>query len=277
MKRLLAYSLLFGLLTPPTALAKGKVNDSFEMVIASLSIQTVTIASLLLLVLTLIAMVVKQQKEILRKLLFWSMVSVVVVSTLILGSSTVYLNTIAWSKGPVHWHADIQTWLCGEHVEFVDPVGSFSNKIGTPTFHEHNDQRLHLEGVVVEPHDASLGRFFEVIGGQLSTSPNRDRVNMIVVPSNTGKQTFEDGMSCPDGTKGEVQIFAYKSDADTKKYSQEKLSDAANYVMSGDSQVPPGDCIIIEFGPQRAKTDYLCRSYEVALENGRLKGEARGN
>ena len=65
-------------------------------------------------------------------------------STGILIGSTIYLNTNSDSGGPVHWHADIEFWACGNEIELRDPTG-FSNKIGTGTLHEHDDHRIHLD------------------------------------------------------------------------------------------------------------------------------------
>ena len=30
------------------------------------------------------------------------------------------------------------------------------------------------------------------------------------------------------------------------------------YILSPASKVPPGDCLIIEFGPEKAKTEHIC-------------------
>ena len=189
--------------------------------------------------------------------------------TLYMIVSTVYLNTISSSKGPVHWHADIEIWSCGKELELQDPEGSFSNKIGTATLHEHNDKRIHLEGVVVEPHDASLGKFFRVIGGEITPTS-------ITVPTNTGPAVLTNGTMCPNGEQGTVQAFLFRTD-DDGYYTQTKLADPQDHIIAPYSTVPEGDCIIVEFGASKARTDRLCQSYEVALEIDKLKGEKNGN
>lgn len=204
-----------------------------------------------------------------KKLLFILIILATILPTLFFIGSTVYLNVISSSKGPVHWHADMEIWACGEELDIVDPEG-FSNKVGTPILHEHNDKRIHLEGVVVVPEDASLGNFFRVIDGTLS-----DRI--LALPTVNGEVSYTDGQSCPDGTTGQVQVFVYSTENGV--YSQRKISNPAAYEISPYSQVPEGDCVIVEFAPEKDMTDKLCRSYRVAEEIGDISkgGQQDGN
>jgi hypothetical protein len=279
MKKACAY---IGLLAaiPAPVLASGYGED-LEATITSLSIKAVTWGSVLLVGLVLSAIVLKKLKGKRRKQASWEMPLFLSIVGTILGisvflvGSTIYLNTVSSSKGPVHWHADFEIWACGEPItahlangedvdHLKDPQGRLSNKIGTATYHEHNDKRIHLEGVVVEPKDASLGKFFHVIGGSLTASS-------MVVPTNDGNRSFANGQRCGD-TAGQVQVFAFKQNED-KTYSQQKLTDPASYVISPNPNVPPADCLIFEFDRPKAKTDKLCRSYRVANQIGDLKGE----
>jgi len=66
----------------------------------------------------------------------------IIVATLFLAGSTIYKNTIADSKGPVHWHADLEIWDCDEMIDIIDPDGLL-NRVGTPVYHEHNENRIH--------------------------------------------------------------------------------------------------------------------------------------
>ena len=156
-------------------------------------------------------------------------------------------------------------WNCGQEVNLKDPTGGLTNRIGTTLLHEHNDKRIHVEGVVQHAEDASLGAFFNVIGGELTE-------NSVIIPTNAGQLPLTNGSVCPDGAEGNVQVFVYQTDADGF-YSQKKIIDPQNYQISPFTTVPAGDCVIIEFGPEKDKTDHLCRSYEVAKETGQLKGE----
>lgn len=266
-------------------------TGDLEQSISRLSVITVLTASVLLILLVIAAMrITKKPKSKLKAPVYISIVLVVASATFIISGATIYLNTNSATGGPVHWHADIEYWACGNELELRDPTGFLSNKIGTATLHEHDDKRIHLEGVPVElPHDASLGKFMEVIGGEISRST-------MVVPLND-KDYFEDGEEEADGDgdgspapqlltpfikdgedgkkavfvngqkcgdqPGEVQVFAYNYDEATKTYRQTKLDDPARYAITDDSNVPPGDCVIFEFGPKKDRTDKLCEQYGV--------------
>jgi hypothetical protein len=236
-----------------------------EESIAKNSINLLVGATIVLAVLVGISLHAKHLNEGLKKFLFIGIVLVTVIPTIYMIASTVYLNTVSASKGPVHWHADIEVWACGKEIELQDPTGFLSNKIGTSTLHEHNDKRIHLEGVVVHPEDASLGKFFQVIGGEISN-------DSLIVPTNNGPVPYTNGSMCADGSVGEIQTFVYQVDKEGY-YSQQKLANPEQYLISPYSQVPSGDCIIIEFGSNKDRTDKLCKQYKVAEEIDKLKGE----
>lgn len=265
-------------------------GGNLEEVIASWSTRVTLGSALILLILVIVAAIVKDKWPRLKLPLFIMMVTVMAGSILFLGASTVYLNTKADSGGPVHWHADFEIWACGNELELRDPFEFLSNKIGTPTLHEHNDKRIHLEGVVVDEHkDASLGKFFYVIDGVLAP-------NDLIVPLNPADKgdIFEDevdgdgpagshpgliesyihndehgryaqfrsGDMCGD-EPGYVQTFVYKYDEDSKTYRQEKVADPVPYSISREPNVPPGDCVIIEFDVLKTQTDKLCEQFGV--------------
>ncbi len=179
--------------------------------------------------------------------------------TLYVAGTTIYLNLTSHTGGPVHWHADFELWNCGEQIDLRDPTG-LSNRIGSPVFHEHGDNRIHVEGVVLNRGDANLHRFFEFIGGTLTAEK-------LVVPTNNGVVEAGNGGSC-NGFPGKVQVFVYKTEG--RKYEQFKAN--ADYVLSPSSLVPPGDCLIIEFAAEKEKTDKLCASYKTAIARGELHG-----
>jgi hypothetical protein len=239
-------------------------SSGLEARISSLSVRSVFYASIILMLLIAFASLKKSHSHI----LFGLIVAVVSATSIFLIGSTVYLNTVSSSKGPVHWHADFEVWACGEELELKDPDGFLSNKIGTNVLHEHNDKRIHQEGVVVNERDASLGNFMNVIGGQVTG-------NTLVLPTNENTLSYVNGQACGE-EPGEVQVFVYKT-TDDDHYYQEKIASPENYVMSPYSGVPPGDCIIIEFDNYKERTDKLCRSFKVAEEIDRLKGEINGN
>ncbi|MEK6951231.1 MAG: hypothetical protein AABX13_05920 [Nanoarchaeota archaeon] len=183
--------------------------------------------------------------------------------TLYAAGTTIYLNLTSHTAGPVHWHADFEIWNCGKQIDLRDPRGA-SNRIGTSTFHEHGDNRIHVEGVVVKLPDASLHRFFEVVGGKLAEEELR-------VPTNEGFVSVGKGDFCENGEgdeEGKVQVFVYQTEGET--YQQRKITD--EYVLSPQALVPPGDCLIIEFDREKEHTDKLCLSYQRAIERGELHG-----
>src|SRR3989344_115684 len=89
-----------------------------------------------------------------KKFFFLSITIPVAMVTLYLAGHTLYENAISVTGGPVHWHADYQVWHCGERIDLVDPNFP-SNKIGTPLLHEHDDDRVHMEGTVVNWDEAT--------------------------------------------------------------------------------------------------------------------------
>lgn len=233
-----------------------------DEIISSYALSAVLAGSVLLIILAVVCLKIKEISPNLKKVLFSSIIGVTVLTTAFLAISTIYLNVTSSSKGPVHWHADFEIWNCGKEVNLKDPTG-WSNKIGTATLHEHNDKRIHQEGVVYNKEDASLGNFFKVIGGSITSK-------LLVVPTNQGKLNLVSGQEC-DGQKAELQTFVYTVSG--KTYSQKKIAHPQSYVISPQSQVPPGDCIIIEFDVPKVKTDKLCRSYKVAKQIGKLGEE----
>lgn len=195
-----------------------------------------------------------------KKVVFLLIAAPVAISTLYLSGHTVYLNLISESRGPVHWHADYEVWVCDKKLDLMDPTG-FENRVGSPVLHEHNDNRIHAEGVLVKISDASLEEYFEVISGEL----HEDELSY---PTNSGTISVKNGDLC-SGKPGKLQAFVYKTLG--KRYQQEKLADFPQYVLSPYSQVPPGDCIIIEFGEEKTRTDKVCSTYVAAINKGDIK------
>lgn len=267
-------------------------TEDLETTLSTISANVTLAGGLIVTLLLLLAIFLGRDKRRTKHKLpiFVSICVVVAGTTLTITGNTIYLNLASATGGPVHWHADIEVWACGNELELRDPTGFLSNKIGTATYHEHNDKRIHLEGVPVElPDDASLGKFMRVIGGSISN-------NTLVVPLTEGNY-FEDGHDEQDGdgngvpapelvepyifteaggkvarfVNGEtcgsepaqVQAFVYRYDEATKTYQQSKIEDADKYSIAPHETVPPGDCVIIEFAPAKDRTDKLCKQFGV--------------
>lgn len=269
-----------------TQLATGDL----EATISNLSTTAVLAGSAALIVLVLLAVLLNKRMPGIKPALFGLIIIVVMGVTLTISGGTIYLNVKSATGGPVHWHADIEFWACGNELELRDPHGVLSNKIGTPTLHEHNDKRIHLEGVPVSlPHDASLGKFMTVVGGEISSeallvplneqkyfedaheeadgdgpgAPQPEEVEPFIMTSKDGKYAkFVNGEKCGD-QPAEVQVFAYKYNRDDKTYRQTKVERPQDYQISPYSDVPPGDCVIFEFAPKKDRTDKLCQQYGV--------------
>ncbi|MEX1051952.1 MAG: hypothetical protein WEC83_01025 [Patescibacteria group bacterium] len=234
-----------------------------DQLVSEGSLQTVYVAAIALGLLLLVAILLRNPAESAKRVLFWSIASITIISTGLLVGMTIYLNHTSVTKGPVHWHADFEIWACGVKQDLLDPTG-LSNKIGSPTLHEHDDLRIHVEGVVVEYPDVNLGAFFETIGGGLTGQS-------LTFPTNAGHESFTNGQSCPGSTEtAELQVFAVTADLQNRTYSQHKLTDPAAYRFAQHSQVPPGDCLILEFAEPKNRTDKLCQSYQVAKVTGEL-------
>lgn len=204
-----------------------------------------------------------------KKILFVGIAIPAIIATIVLAYATVYLNVASETKGPVHWHADFEVWKCGEKLGLKNPTG-FTNRIGTPVFHEHGDDRIHVEGVLINKNDANLGRFFNVTGGLLTQEKMR-------VPVENGFVEAADGETCSGANApGKLQVFLLQvtnpEQAKQWKYEQKKLEHFDDYVLAPHSYVPPGNCIIVEFDNEKQSTDKVCESYTTAIERGELRG-----
>lgn len=276
------------------------VENDLEQSISRLSIKVVIIAAIILAILVLLSILIKDRVPKSKKWLFGGLAATLALPTLFLIVSTVYLNLKADSGGPVHWHAEVEFWACGAELELRDPVGLLSNKVGTSTYHEHNDKHIHLEGVVVRrDYDASLGKFMTVTGGYLNETGlgvplNQDEAtwfssgnqmdgdeqltdNFTLATADKNRITYakdgpvlnlKNGENCGDNQQpAEVQTFVYNYNEENDTYSQRKLessAEAAKYVIRDESALgPPADCIIFEFDTPRDRTDKLCEQYGV--------------
>lgn len=180
-----------------------------------------------------------------KKIVFWSLVIPTLIATIYFGVAIVNENIVSVTQGPVHWHADYQVIVCGERLDLVNP--SFPrNKIGSPLFHEHDDDRIHVEGTVMELEDVDLGSYFNIIGGELSDG-------VLQYPSTNGMVEVRDGDTC-NGQPSQLSVYV----------NGEKVEDYWDHKMYPNAYVPPGDCIIVEFGPQSGETtERICSSWSA--------------
>ena len=246
---------------------KSQSSKSRSEKIHNQAFVAIIIASLLSGSFVIFSLIVNKKKTEKQKWFLFIAISIpIVIATLFSAISTVYLNVRSETGGPVHWHADFEILNCENKVNLVDPEG-IMNRVGNPVFHEHGDDRIHVEGVITDVRDADLHSFIDVVGGSLTDDE-------LIVPTNEGLIAVNDGDLC-NGKFGKVQIFlysivdAYSSQNDNFVYEQKKI--AADYVLSPYSNVPPGDCIIIEFDEEKEFTDKICEPYRIAIEQGKMK------
>ena len=243
----------------------SQLDDGVKLKNQALSV--VMITSILITALVILAIISKRKLHNHKSMLFLLIVIPIIAATLYTAGTTIYLNRISATNGPVHWHADLEIWDCGTKIDLLNPQG-LSNRVGTPVFHEHNDFRIHVEGAVVKKKDISLGNFFNVVGGVLTGGS-------LEIPTNGGITSLQEGDLC-NGKPGKVQVFVYKVVNPKERgnwiYTQEKIENFADYVLSSYSMAPPGDCIIIEFDSEKEKTDKICATYEAAVNRGELHG-----
>ena len=246
--------------------SSGPFKD-LNLVLKDKGLTYIFIGTAAIILLVAIAMRMKNQAKATKLFFFVSIAAITTFITVYLAASTIFLNVTSQTKGPVHWHSDFEIYDCGQKVDLEDPRG-LSNRIGTPVFHEHNDDRVHVEGVVMEGKDVDMHTFFRVVGGELSHEH-------LKIPTGGGMIEIRNGELC-GGQPAKLQGFLYrvKNPDDVKqwKFEQEKLDDFENYIMAPYTNIPPGDCIVIEFGPEKEKTEHLCSSYRVSMEKGELSG-----
>jgi hypothetical protein len=246
--------------------------------ISDLSVAVVAAAAVMLIALVIAAIITHERWPKFKAPLFTLLVLVVAASTLTLSGASAYLSASSPTGGPVHWSAEYQIWACGNQLELRDSKSLLTNRVGTPSLYEKNDSRIHFDGTPVNlPDDASLGKFMEAAGGELSDDslvvPLNDSASFVGAPRSpeqiqpniaTSKAgsfaRFISGQACGDQPAA-VQTFVYQRDIGTNSYHQFKVQSPASYEMSHVADVPPGDCIVIEFAPPKDKTDHLCPGY----------------
>ncbi len=247
-------ALLFSVLLCAASLAFAQGAEPAEHIEgAAISVPTgvllLKIVAAELFVMTLIVIIGRNRIEksaALKKRLFLSIVIPLVIATVYFGSAIIYENLVSETGGPIHWHADFHVYACGEKLDLKDPQFP-SNKIGTPLYHEHNDDRIHLEGTLLTWDSATFGRFFDVIGGDLEPG-------YLKYPTVNGVEEYRNGDICPDGSVGTLKVYV----------NGQKIDDYSNYIIYPHAYVPPGDCIMVMFDSSASDTtDVLCESWQV--------------
>ncbi len=259
------YFLYFVLLIIPLAGAhEEELEESNFFLGENSSIRILIIASIIITVFVILSLFLQKYGfyTVIKKWIFIGILIPILLASIFIIFQTIYINVISETKGPIHWHADIEIYTCNKRLDLINPRG-FSNKVGTNLFHEHEDDRIHIEGTVFDYESITLHKFFEVIGGELT------KERLVMHTENKGIVEFNNGDICQNGEEGKLESFLYRTNSEDNTFTQEKLDDFESYVVSPYSLVPPGDCIIIEFGPVKERTENICETYRIA----KLKGE----
>ena len=132
-----------------------------------------------------------------KKILMNGFLIAVLVPSLYAAGAFVHQSQTSWSGGEIHWHADYEVIVeeNGEYkqLDLIDPQNfckqtthesptmcSLNDRTGSTKYHEHNDDRIHLEGIFREREEATLAAFFETFGGKLTNTklkyPTNERV-----------------------------------------------------------------------------------------------------
>lgn len=170
----------------------------------------------------------KIMNEIIKKAVYILLVVLISVITLYLIITILHLNIISITKGPVHWHADFEIWVCDKKIELAEPKG-LSNKQGVDLMHAHDDNRIHVEGVILDKKQASLGAFFYAIGGSLSDDG-------LKVPTDDGLVSVHEGDFCNE-KPAKLYVFVNGNLIDNPPF----------YEIAHYEKVPPGDRIKFVF------------------------------
>jgi len=193
-------------------------------------LQAVGYGSLAFIVLIIIILLFsKKMNELNKRVAYFLIIAVIGVVTLYLILTTLHLNIISLTKGPVHWHADFEIFVCDKQIELAKPKRMLSNKQGVELMHAHNDNRIHVEGVLLDKKSASLGAFFYAVGGSIADDE-------IKVPTDEGLIQFHDGDFC-NGQPAKLYVFV----------NGNLIDNPSDYVISPYEKVPPGDRIKIVF------------------------------
>ena len=161
--------------------------------------------------------------ELSKKIIFYGIIIIVVLITINLIITTISNNINSYSKGLVHWHADVEVMICGEEVELEESHSFLSDKVGTSEMHHHGDMRIHVEGVVNSREDATVGAFFDALNQDFTSTSILEHKNGDVCPG-TGKP-------------GQVKMFI--NDIENFEFRDHEIAHWTD--------VPPGDKIKIVF------------------------------
>ncbi|MBS3105004.1 hypothetical protein J4234_01995 [Candidatus Woesearchaeota archaeon] len=232
-KRFLVFLLLLSILSAYIVFSHEGEEDEFALDHSGLypirQLSAFGYGSLIFSILIIIILLFhKIMNDAAKKIIYFLIVITASLVTIYLVLTTLHLNIISLTKGPVHWHADFEIWVCGKKIEFAEPKG-LSNRQGVDLLHAHNDNRIHVEGVILDKKQASLGAFFYAIGGFISSDG-------IKVPTDDGLASAHEGDKCNE-QPAKLYVFV----------NGNLIDNPSTYIISPYEKVPPGDRIKFVF------------------------------
>lgn len=218
-----------------------------------------------------------------KNLLMNGFLVAIMVPTLYTAGAFMHESKTSWSGGEIHYHADYEVFAEDESGELerlnlIDPSNFCENdymctvndRTGSTKYHEHNDNRIHLEGIFKEREDATLAAYFETFDGKLT---NRE----LVYPTNDGvvEKTEGDGKTLKilvnrgvGGGRHWCVIGSAQDESDICKdpYTSELATSPENYIVSPHKRGPSLDDIFIV---------YDSKTVEAALKDVRQDNNYR--
>lgn len=196
-----------------------------------------------------------------KRALMLVFLAAVLLPTIFTVTAYIHETQTSWSGGEVHYHADFEVIVDGERRALQDPrlfcerstEGSYmcrlNDRVGITEYHEHNDQRIHLEGTFKTRDDATLSAFFEAFGGTLTPTglryPTNDGwVNRTEAGNRTLKILVERGVG---GTRDWCALdpAAPEPDRCIDPYLNEPVTTPEDYVISPYQRGPALDTIFV--------------------------------
>jgi hypothetical protein len=193
----------------------------------------------------------------------------VLVPSLYTAGAFVHQSQTSWSGGEIHWHADYEVMVEEnneyQQLDLIDPSNfceetrhesttmcSLNDRTGSTKYHEHNDNRIHLEGIFKEREDAVLSAYFETFGGKLTNTELRYPTNDRMVEKAEGNsETLK--ILIKQGVGGNREWCAIEkqsnlSQEDICRTSEGELATTpSNYVISPYKRGPTLDDIFIVY------------------------------
>ncbi len=185
----------------------------------------------------------------------------------------IHESQTSWSGGEVHYHADFEIFVeedgelqelnlidPGEYCESTNHESSvmckLNDRTGSKEYHEHNDDRVHLEGTFKTKRSASLSAFFEQFGGVLENGK-------LTVPTNDGIVNKQDSENMS------LKILVHRGTGPTRHwciigdqlpredvckddYSGEPANSPSEYVVSPYSRGPNLDDVFLVYDSKPA-------------------------